>query len=96
MSVCRGPFAQGIYSTHGKPLIQKHCDCPLYIKDSQVKIYKYGKCSKISNTLLFLFSNKILVIKPWIHEMLVRIVNMEDPDQIASSEAVWSGSALFV
>ena len=28
--------------------------------------------------------------------MLVRIANREDPDQTASSEAVWSGSALFV
>ena len=27
--------------------------------------------------------------------MLVRIANREDPDQTASSEAVWSGSALF-
>ena len=26
----------------------------------------------------------------------VKIANMEDPDQTASSEAVWSGSALFV
>ena len=28
--------------------------------------------------------------------MLVNIANMEDPDQTASSEAVWSGTALFV
>ena len=28
--------------------------------------------------------------------MLVRIANREDPDQTASSEAVRSGSALFV
>ena len=27
--------------------------------------------------------------------MLVRIANREDPDQTASSEAVWSGSALL-
>ena len=27
--------------------------------------------------------------------MLVRIANREDPDQTASSEAVWSESALF-
>ena len=31
-----------------------------------------------------------------IHKMLVRIANREDPDQTASSKAVWSGSALFV
>ena len=28
--------------------------------------------------------------------MPVRIPNREDPDQTASSEAVWSGSVLFV
>ena len=49
------------------------------------------KCSKILNTFLFLFSTKKLVIR-----MLVRIANREDTDQTASSEAVWSGSALFV
>ena len=38
----------------------------------------------------------MLVIKSGIHKMLVRIANREDPDQTASSEAVWSGSALFV
>ena len=43
-------------------------------------------------TLLFLFSNKMMVI----HKMLIRIANREDPDQTASSEAVSSGSALFV
>ena len=41
------------------------------------------------------FSNKMFV---WtgIHKMLVRIANSEDPDQTASTEAVWSGYALFV
>ena len=58
--------------------------------------YDYSKCSKILNTFLFLFSNKMLVIKAGIHKMLFRIANSEDPDQTASSEAVWSGSALFV
>ena len=38
----------------------------------------------------------MLVIMADIHKMLVRIANREDPDQTASSEAVWSGSALFV
>ena len=38
----------------------------------------------------------MLVIKAGIHKMHVRIANREDPDQTASSEAVWSGSALFV
>ena len=38
----------------------------------------------------------MLVIMADIHKMLVRIANREDPDQTASSEAVWSVSALFV
>ena len=46
------------------------------------------KCSKISNTFLVLFSNKILIFRTGIHKMLVRIANREDPDQTASSEAV--------
>ena len=36
----------------------------------------------------------MLVISAGIHKMGVRITNREDPDQTASSEAVWSGSAL--
>ena len=39
-------------------------------------------------TLLFLFSNKMLVSRAGIHKMFVRIANREDPDQTASSEAV--------
>ena len=31
-----------------------------------------------------------------IYKMLVRIANSADPGQTASSEAVWSGSAVFV
>ena len=42
-------------------------------------------CSKISNTFLFLFSNKRLVFRPGIHKRFVRIANREDPDQTASS-----------
>ena len=44
----------------------------------------YGKLSKISNTLLFLVSNKMLVIRTDIHKMLVRIANREEFDQTAS------------
>ena len=47
-------------------------------------------------TLLFLFSNKILVIRAGIHKKLDRIANREDQDQTASEEAVLSGSALFL
>ena len=56
----------------------------------------YSNCSKISNTFLFPYSNKMLVFRAEIHRMLVRIANRADPDQTASSEAVWSGSVLFV
>ena len=41
----------------------------------------YGKCSKISNTFLFLFLIKMLVFTACIHKMLVRVANREDPDQ---------------
>ena len=34
---------------------------------------RYGKYSKISNTFLFLFSDKMLVFRARIHKMLVRI-----------------------
>ena len=44
----------------------------------------YGKCSKISNTFLFLLSNKTWVIRTGIHKMLVHIANSEDPDQTGS------------
>ena len=37
---------------------------------------------------LFLFSNRMLVIRARIHQMLVLIANRGDPDQTASSEAV--------
>ena len=50
--------------------------------------FSYGRCSKTSNTFLFLFSNKTLVIKAGTHKMLVRSANREDPDQTASEEAV--------
>ena len=33
---------------------------------------KYGKCSKISNTFLILFSNKMLMFRAGIHKILVR------------------------
>ena len=57
---------------------------------------KYGKCSKILSTFLFLISNNIgYQYMADIHKMLVRIVNREDSNQTASSEAVGSGSVLF-
>ena len=54
-----------------------------------------GKCSKISNTFLFLFSNKLLEIWAGTHKMVVRKAYGEDPDQTASSKAVRSRSAIF-
>ena len=40
----------------------------------------YGKYSIISNTFLFLLFNKMLLLTAGIHEVLIRIVNREDPD----------------
>ena len=48
----------------------------------------YRKCSKSSNSFLFLFSNKMLVFRAGIHKIPVRIANTEDPDQTAFTEAV--------
>ena len=85
-----------------------------------VRTTNYSKHSKTSNVFLFLFPNKMLVFRAWIHKskqgrpwsdcffsnmlvfrawiykMLFRKANREDHEQTASSEAVWSGSALFV
>ena len=58
------------------------------IEQVKVRFSDYGKSSKILNILLFLFSNKMLVISAGTHKMLVRKANREDPDQTASSEAV--------
>ena len=68
-----------------------------YVKSTfiLVSLNGYSKCSKTSNTFLFLFSNKMLVSRAGIHKTNVRIENREGPNQTASSEAVWSGSALF-
>ena len=47
-------------------------------------------------TQISLFSNRMMVIKAGIRKILLRLANREDPDQTASSEGVWSGTALFV
>ena len=61
----------------------------LYITENDhIEKYYYGECSKILNTFLFLFSNKMLVFRARIHKMLVRIANREDSDQTASTRAV--------
>ena len=43
-----------------------------------------GKCSKISNTFVFLFSSKMMVIRAGIHKLVDRIAKRGDPDQTAS------------
>ena len=48
----------------------------------------YSKFSKLSKTFLFLFVNKMLVIRTETHKKLVRKANREDSDQTDSSEAV--------
>ena len=49
------------------------------------------------HAFLFLYSLiKCWLISAIIYKMLARIANKLDPDQTASSEAVWSGSTLFV
>ena len=48
--------------------------------------HRYGKCSKISNSFLVLFSNKIKAfIKAGTSKMLVSIANRENLDQTAFS-----------
>ena len=45
----------------------------------------YGKCFKISNTFLCLFSNEMLLFKAGIHKFLVKIIaNRGDLDQTAA------------
>ena len=43
---------------------------------------------KISNTFLFLLSNKLLVFRAGIYKMIVRIANWDDPDLLKQSDLV--------
>ena len=43
-----------------------------YLLSSQNQYIKYGKCSKILNTFLFLFSAKILIIRAGIYKLANR------------------------
>ena len=56
-----------------------------------LRVNEYCEYFKILNTFPFL-----LVIRAGTDYMMVRKANRENPDQTASSEAVWSGSVLFV
>ena len=76
-------------SVAGAPDCHTHLTQKIYMGQPMKSCkHYYSKCSKIVNTFLFLFSNKILVIRAESHKMFVRIANREDPDQTASSEAV--------
>ena len=62
----------------------------------QLRIVVVCKCSKILNTFLFLFSNKVLVNYQGlvvIHKMLVRNSYREDSDQTATIELFKYGNA---
>ena len=49
--------------------------------------YSYtSKCSKILNTFLFLFSNKMLVFRAESQNMLVKIANREDSIPLLQSD----------
>ena len=87
------PSLIGTLLVPGRQVMLKWCLVPAGVfvrcKRALVLSYStYGKCSKILNTFLCLFSNKMLTVKAYIHKMLVRKTNREDPDQTASSEAV--------
>ena len=45
-----------------------------------------GKCSKILNTFLVLFSKKILIYRAGIHKMLVRTAKQETMKTTSSEE----------
>ena len=51
-----------------------------YIEQWNYEIFNYGILKYSKNTFLFLFSNKMLVIRAEIYKMLVRIANREDSD----------------
>ena len=54
---------------------------PFIVLTNHITLF-YSKFPKISDTFLFLFSNKMFVIpnQGWILQLLVRIANREDPD----------------
>ena len=59
-----------------------------YQMSQHMRIWDYGKCSKVLNTFLFRLPNRMLDFRAGTHKMVVRIANREDPDKTASSEAV--------
>ena len=72
--------------------------------DTALEIFNYGKCPKISNTLIhtlglnFAFYAVVSILCGMANSEdpnQTGMANSVDPDQTASSGAVWSGSALF-
>ena len=57
-------------------------------KENILTVVFNSKYSKNLNTLLFLLSNKMLVVRAENYIMLVRIANREDTNQTALEEAV--------
>ena len=55
--------------------------------DSEEDIFSHTLNGLKFQTHFFLFPNKMLVFRAGFHKMLVRLANMENPDQTAS-EAV--------
>ena len=84
----------------GHRVLRKFAGPTLYFT-VQKSIKKESMYSKISNTFLFLFSNKMMVIRAGIHKLLVRIANKEDLDQKHSdqglpclSKPVWQATSV--
>ena len=55
----------------------------------------YGNVLKFQNTFLFLFSNKVMVIRIGILKMLFRIAYREDPDQTAICQGIFGRQLVF-
>ena len=64
---------------------------PTYSCSVKRRNIRSGKWSKILNTLLFMFSDKVFVIRAGIHKTLIRKANRGDLDQTASSEGLLLG-----
>ena len=66
-------------SSMQRVLVSRKFSHPHSTVSKRSKVYpfpiSYGKFSKISHSFFFLFSNKILIIRAEIHNMLARIAN---------------------
>ena len=67
-------------------------------KGSKIIIITNRRISKGEEVSWFpsFYSTQVMVNVPTFITLFSRTANREDPDQTASSEAVWSGPALFV